>query len=123
MVKNPPANAGDTGLIPGPGRSGMSQSNYARFSRQEYGSGLPYPPGDLSDPGIELMSLMSPTLVGRFFTTSTTWEDLTVPMCHNYCQQHSQRLKNGKSLAPETILKISNSAKIPVTEFVSLLLY
>ena len=37
--------------------------------------GLPFPfPGDLPDPGIEPMSLMSPALAGRFFTTSTTWE-------------------------------------------------
>ena len=28
-VKNPPANAGNTGLSPGPGRSHMPQSNYA----------------------------------------------------------------------------------------------
>ena len=27
VVKNPPANAGDMGLIPGPGRSHMSRSN------------------------------------------------------------------------------------------------
>ena len=27
VVKNPPANAGDTGSSPGPGRSHMSQSN------------------------------------------------------------------------------------------------
>ena len=27
--KNPPANAGDTGLIPGPGRFHMPQSNWA----------------------------------------------------------------------------------------------
>ena len=45
------------------------------FSRQEYWSGLPYPPpGDLSDPGIEPASLMSPSLAGGFFTTSATWE-------------------------------------------------
>ena len=30
MVKNPPANAGDTGLSPGPGSSHMPQSNEAR---------------------------------------------------------------------------------------------
>ena len=30
VVKNPPANAGDTGSIPGPGRSHMPRSNYAR---------------------------------------------------------------------------------------------
>ena len=39
------------------------------FSRQEYWSGLPCPsPGDLPDPGIELMSPMSPALAGGFFT-------------------------------------------------------
>ena len=37
------------------------------FSRQEYWSGLPFPsPRDLPDSGIKLMS---PALVGRFFTT------------------------------------------------------
>ena len=45
------------------------------FSRQEYWSGLPCPSlGDLPDPGIELTSLMSPALAGRFFTTSAAWE-------------------------------------------------
>ena len=39
-------------------------------SRQEYWNGLPFPtPGDLPDPGIEPMSLASPTLVSGFFTT------------------------------------------------------
>ena len=39
------------------------------FSRQEHWSGLPcLPPGDLPDPGIEPMSLMSLALAGRFFT-------------------------------------------------------
>ena len=45
------------------------------FSRQEYWSELPFPPpGDLPDPGIETVSLTSPALAGRFFTTNTTWE-------------------------------------------------
>ena len=45
------------------------------FSRQEYWSGLPYPPPeDLPDLRIEPVSLMSPALAGRFFSTSTTWE-------------------------------------------------
>ena len=45
------------------------------FSRQECWSGLPFPsPGDLPDPGIEPMSLMSPALGVGFFTTSATWE-------------------------------------------------
>ena len=30
VVKNPPANAGDTGLSPGPGRSHILWSNWAR---------------------------------------------------------------------------------------------
>ena len=47
------------------------------FSRQEYWSGLPFfTPGDLSDPGIEPASLVSPELAGEFFTTSATWEAL-----------------------------------------------
>ena len=45
------------------------------FSSQEYWSGLPCPPpGDLLDPGIEPMSLKSPTFAGGFFTTNVTWE-------------------------------------------------
>ena len=44
------------------------------FPRQEYWSGLPYPPpGDLPHPGTEPMS-PSPALAGRIFTTSATWE-------------------------------------------------
>ena len=42
------------------------------FSRQEYWSGLPWPsPGDLPDPRIESMSLMSPASADRFFTSSS----------------------------------------------------
>ena len=45
------------------------------FSRQEYWSGLLFPPsGDLPDPGIEPTSLRSPALAGRFFTTRAAWE-------------------------------------------------
>ena len=40
------------------------------FSRQEYWSGLPFPPpGDLPEPGIEPVSPVAPALVGGFFTT------------------------------------------------------
>ena len=47
------------------------------FSRQEYRSELPCPPtGDLPDLGIKSTSLMSPVLVGGFFTTTGTWEAL-----------------------------------------------
>ena len=45
------------------------------FSRQEFWKRLPFlSPRDLPDPGIEPASLMSLTLAGRLFTTSTTWE-------------------------------------------------
>ena len=50
------------------------------FSRQEYWSGLPCPPPrTLPDPGIESVSLMSPVLVGRFFTTCAIQEALDAP--------------------------------------------
>ena len=43
------------------------------FSRQEYWSGpFPSPVGFL-DPGFEPMSLISPALADRFFTTNTTF--------------------------------------------------
>jgi len=69
------------------------------FSRQESWSGLPCPPpGDLTDPGIEPASLISPTLAGRFFTTRATWEALipsvqdllkddAVKVLYSICQQ------------------------------------
>ena len=45
--------------------------------RHEYWSGLPFPPpGDLPDPDIEPLSLVSPALTGGFFTTWATWEAL-----------------------------------------------
>ena len=47
-------------------------------------------PGDLSNPGIKHASFTSPSLGGRFLTTSTTWEDpilgypLTTPGCLSF---------------------------------------
>ena len=47
------------------------------FPRQEYWSGLPFPPpGDLPKPGIEPPSLVSPALAGGFFNTGAPWEAL-----------------------------------------------
>ena len=52
--------------------------------RQEYWSGLScLPPGNLSDPGIKPLSLVSSALAGGFFTTSYTWEDLSVNIYPN----------------------------------------
>ena len=53
---------------------------FMEFSRQEYWSGLPCPPPDLPNPGIE-PSLLSPALAGEFFTTSATCE----AHVHYYC--------------------------------------
>ena len=45
------------------------------LSRQEYWSGLSFPPpGELPNPRIEPASLMSPASGGGFFTTTDTWE-------------------------------------------------
>ena len=45
------------------------------FSRQEYWSGLSHSPlRDLPNLEIKPISLMSPALAGRFFTTGATWE-------------------------------------------------
>ena len=41
------------------------------FFKQEYWSGLPFPPPEIPpDPGFESVSLTSPALVGGFFTTA-----------------------------------------------------
>ena len=44
------------------------------FLGKNTGTGYHALPGDLPNTGIELASLTSPTLTGRFFTTSTIWE-------------------------------------------------
>ena len=74
------------------------------FSRREYWSQLPIPPpGNLSEPGMEPESLVSPALASGLFTTSTTWEAQTqhsihftnLPWCCLLppleCQLHSYR--------------------------------
>ena len=55
--------------------SSPPDSSLIGFSMQEHWSGLPFPPPrDLPYPGIKYMSLLSPVLAGRFFTTSTSWK-------------------------------------------------
>ena len=45
-------------------------SSVQGISRQEYWSGLPFPsPGDLPNPGIKPVSLVSPASADEFFTT------------------------------------------------------
>ena len=72
------------------------------FSRQEYWGALPYPPpGDLSNPGTEPVSLNSPTLASRFYTTSTTWEvKETSPIAH--VQKGSLEVKEGVGMMSTT---------------------
>ena len=56
------------------------------FSRQEYWSGLPFSsPGDLLDPGMELISSEAPALAGRFLTTE--------PPEKFQCQSKEERIK------------------------------
>ena len=64
------------------------------FSRQEYWSGLPWPPpGDLSDPGIQPTSLAAPALAGKVFTTSGTWKVPISSIMSNLSGQMKTKLK------------------------------
>ena len=62
------------------------------ISRQEYWSGLPFPsPGELPNPEIKLVSLVSSSLAGGFFTSWANREapgknftDTERPRCHIY---------------------------------------
>ena len=61
------------------------------FSRQEYWSGLPFPPpGDIPDPGIDPKS---PALAGRFFTIWATKEAQEIhslnPGINPFCSAYS----------------------------------
>ena len=59
------------------------------FPRQDYWRGLPFPPPvDLPDPGIKLVSLMSPELADRFFTTTPPRKPLQLLVLHNKSPQN-----------------------------------
>ena len=61
------------------------------FCRQEYWSGLSFPPPvDLSDPEIELVSLASPALAGGFFTSWASGE--SPALCGDFTILHLQRM-------------------------------
>ena len=52
---------------------------FMEFSRQEYWSGLKFPPpGDLPYLGIKLVSPVAPSLAGKFLTTEPPGEPLSV---------------------------------------------
>ena len=72
------------------------------FSRQEYWSGMPFPlPGDLPDPGIEPMSLISPALASGFFTTTATWEAPHYIVCVLYYVLEMVSIKTQKQFPKE----------------------
>ena len=66
------------------------------FSRQEYWGGLPCPsPGNLPNPGIKPVSLTSPVLEGRFFTTGIPkWALPGKPMILDAHSQKHWRIKH-----------------------------
>ena len=49
---------------------------FTLYDNLSFQSGLPFPLGDLPDPGIEPVSLKSPALAGGFLTTRANWEAL-----------------------------------------------
>ena len=76
------------------------------LSKQEYWSGFPFPtPGDLSSPGTEPMSPVSPALAGGFFTTEPPEKSKKKWACpgfesrtsHNRGEDHTRRLASPTS--------------------------
>ena len=77
------------------------------FSSQGYWSGLPCPPpGDLPNRRTEPMSLTSPALASRFFTTSTTWEATCGPRPILFLLQPQFALGKGR-IQHKEIFKVS----------------
>ena len=78
---------------------------FMEFSRQEYWSELPCPPpGDLPNPGILPMSLMSPVLAGRFFTLAPPGKPHTCDTLRLFC--HCLYSLLGFSQPPEWFFKV-----------------
>ena len=70
------------------------------FSRQEYCSGLLFStPGDLPDPGMKPMSLVSPE--GRFFTTVPPRKPRLKDLSGGVCKSGSQEVRLGRSKAKQ----------------------
>ena len=77
------------------------------FSRQGYWSRLPRPPPeDLPNPGIQSKSLVSPTLAGRVFTTSTTCKTLRI-------HEFGDKLKNICLFSPSLPTLLLSSERHP----------
>ena len=77
------------------------------FSRQEYWSGLPFPPPrNLPHPGTEPTSPSSPALAGGFFTTWATWEVQTT--VYSQTKIDSQVQKREKKKQHQKTLVVPN---------------
>ena len=84
---------------------------YMRFSRQEYWSGVPFPPPeDLPDPGIEPTSLASSALAGMFFIISATWEASAIRHVNKRCFQMILTLSL-QVFSAETSAEVSGSVE------------
>ena len=88
---------------------------YMGFPRQEYWSGLPFPPpGDLPPSGIEPAPLTSPALAGRFLAASATLGSVVS------AAQSRPALCNPMGCAHQASLPITNIAtwKFPLKDFI-----
>ena len=75
------------------------------FPRQEYWTGLPFPPPwDLSDPRMEPVSPASPALAGRLFTTEPPGKPLRLKERLEICIS-SELPGDAKAAHLETILR------------------
>ena len=90
------------------------------FFRQEHWSELTCPPaGDLSSPMIETVSLTSPALASRFFTTSTTWEAHPWTMLvlkgekTHFCRLRRLKQQQQQSLQSQKLQVILPNSHIP----------
>ena len=83
----------------------------------KYWSGVPLPsPGDLLDPGIKPMSLMSPALARGFFTTSDPWSPPNFYRCgFIFIYTLFENLELKKCLS--SILEISQSLFLRILSF------
>ena len=96
------------------------------FLRQEYWCGLPIPPGDLPDLGIEPASLVAPALTGGFFTAAppgkpqiiTNIKDLQISSvtqsCPTLCDPMNRRC--------QASLSITNYRSLPKLRSVELVM-
>ena len=70
---------------------------YMGFSRQEYWSGLPFPPGNLPNPGIKPMSPASPVLAGGFFTSEPPGKPIYTYIHTHTMMEYCSIIKNENS--------------------------